>query len=148
MELQKQMATELDGYVMKCVRDQNGNHVIQKCIEYVPQNRIHFIVASFFGHVGSLSTHPYGCRVIQVLICFFYLFPILRFVLLSSLNQFGSVHFQRVLEYCNNPETQKTIMDEIMQAAGTLVLDQYGNYVIQVIDLPHFHLLVIITLRY
>ncbi|XP_059307555.1 pumilio homolog 4-like [Lycium ferocissimum] len=102
VELQKQMATELDGYVMKCVRDQNGNHVIQKCIEYVPQDRIYFIVASFFGHVVSLSTHPYGCRVIQ-----------------------------RVLEYCNNPETQKIIMDEIMQAVGTLVLDQYGNYVIQ-----------------
>ncbi|MCD7456601.1 Pumilio 2 [Datura stramonium] len=102
VELQKQMATELDGYVMKCVRDQNGNHVIQKCIEYVPQDKIHFIVASFFGHVVSLSTHPYGCRVIQ-----------------------------RVLEYCSNPETQKVIMDEIMQAVGTLVLDQYGNYVIQ-----------------
>ncbi|KAJ8551671.1 hypothetical protein K7X08_021686 [Anisodus acutangulus] len=102
VELQKQMATELDGYVMKCVRDQNGNHVIQKCIEYVPQDRIHFIVASFFGHVVSLSTHPYGCRVIQ-----------------------------RVLEYCNNPETQKIIMDEIVQAVDTLVLDQYGNYVIQ-----------------
>ncbi|KAJ8557522.1 hypothetical protein K7X08_003147 [Anisodus acutangulus] len=102
VELQKQMATELDGYVMKCVRDQNGNHVIQKCIEYVPQDRIHFIVASFFGHVVSLSTHPYGCHVIQ-----------------------------RVLEYCNNLETQKIIMDEIMQAVGTLVLDQYGNYVIQ-----------------
>lgn len=75
-------------------------------------------------------------------------FSILCFDVLSSLNHFGSVHFQRVLEYCNNPETQKTIMDEIMQAAGTLVLDQYGNYVIQVINLRHFHLDVIITLRH
>lgn len=70
MELQTKMVIELDGYVMKCVRDQNGNHVIQKCIEHVPQDRIHFIVASFFGQVVSLSTHPYGCRVIQVLICY------------------------------------------------------------------------------
>lgn len=66
MELQSQMVTELDGSVMKCVRDQNGNHVIQKCIECVPQDQIRFITASFFGHVVSLSTHPYGCRVIQV----------------------------------------------------------------------------------
>ncbi|XP_016511878.2 pumilio homolog 4-like [Nicotiana tabacum] len=102
VELQTKMVTELDGYVMKCVRDQNGNHVIQKCIEHVPQDRIHFIVASFFGQVVSLSTHPYGCRVIQ-----------------------------RVLEHCNDSKTQKIIMDEIMQAVGTLVLDQYGNYVIQ-----------------
>ena len=26
---------ELDGSILKCVKDQNGNHVIQKCIEMV-----------------------------------------------------------------------------------------------------------------
>ena len=26
---------ELDGNVLKCVKDQNGNHVVQKCIETV-----------------------------------------------------------------------------------------------------------------
>lgn len=129
MELQTKMVIELDGYVMKCVRDQNGNHVIQKCIEHVPQDRIHLIVASFFGQVVSLSTHPYGCRVIQVMIC--YLFSSLIWCL-SSFNQFGFVNCQRVLEHCNDSDTQKIIMDEIMQAVGTLVLDQYGNYVIQV----------------
>lgn len=60
------MVAELDGSVMKCVRDQNGNHVIQKCIECVPQDQIQFIITSFYGQVVTLSTHPYGCRVIQV----------------------------------------------------------------------------------
>ena len=60
------MVAELDGSIMKCVRDQNGNHVIHKCIECVPQDRVQFIVSSFFGQVVSLSSHPYGCRVIQV----------------------------------------------------------------------------------
>lgn len=60
------MVQELDGNVMRCVRDQNGNHVIQKCIEYVPEDAIHFIVSTFFDQVVTLSTHPYGCRVIQV----------------------------------------------------------------------------------
>ncbi|XP_016471291.2 pumilio homolog 4 [Nicotiana tabacum] len=102
VELQSQMVTELDGSVMKCVRDQNGNHVIQKCIECVPQDQIRFITASFFGHVVSLSTHPYGCRVIQ-----------------------------RILEHCDDPATQQIIMNEILRAVCTLVLDQYGNYVVQ-----------------
>lgn len=60
------MVEELDGQVMRCVRDQNGNHVIQKCIECVPEEAIHFIVSTFFDQVVTLSTHPYGCRVIQV----------------------------------------------------------------------------------
>jgi pumilio RNA-binding family len=60
------MVEELDGNVMRCVRDQNGNHVIQKCIECVPEEAIHFIVSTFFDQVVTLSTHPYGCRVIQV----------------------------------------------------------------------------------
>lgn len=70
VDQQIQMVSELDGAVMKCVRDQNGNHVIQKCIECVPQDRIQFIISSFYGQVVALSTHPYGCRVIQVRHCY------------------------------------------------------------------------------
>ena len=66
MDRQTQMVVELDGSVIKCIRDQNGNHVIQKCIECVPEDRIQFIISAFYGQVLSLSTHPYGCRVIQV----------------------------------------------------------------------------------
>lgn len=99
---QTQMVAELDGSIMKCVRDQNGNHVIQKCIECVPQDRIQFIISPFLGQVVALSTHPYGCRVIQ-----------------------------RVLEHCDEPTTQQFIMDEIMKSVCTLAQDQYGNYVIQ-----------------
>lgn len=36
VDQQTKLVAELDGSIMKCVRDQNGNHVIQKCIEYEP----------------------------------------------------------------------------------------------------------------
>lgn len=65
------MVEELDGHIMRCVRDQNGNHVIQKCIECVPEDAIQFIISTFFDQVVTLSTHPYGCRVIQVRNFFF-----------------------------------------------------------------------------
>ncbi|KAL9271284.1 Pumilio homolog 2-like protein [Drosera capensis] len=93
---------ELDGHIMRCVRDQNGNHVIQKCIECAPEETIHFIVETFFDQVVSLSTHPYGCRVVQ-----------------------------RILEHCEDPKTLNKVMDEIMGAVSMLAQDQYGNYVIQ-----------------
>nr|GMC48020.1 pumilio homolog 2-like [Ipomoea batatas] len=96
------MVEELDGHVMRCVRDQNGNHVIQKCIECVPEDHIQFIVSTFFGQVVTLSTHPYGCRVIQ-----------------------------RVLEHCKDPNTQSKMMEEILGSVSMLAQDQYGNYVIQ-----------------
>ncbi|XP_008222212.1 PREDICTED: pumilio homolog 1 [Prunus mume] len=96
------MVEELDGHVMRCVRDQNGNHVVQKCIECVPEDAIHFIVSTFFDQVVTLSTHPYGCRVIQ-----------------------------RVLEHCNDMNTQSKVMDEILGAVSMLAQDQYGNYVVQ-----------------
>ncbi|RDX64117.1 Pumilio-like 1, partial [Mucuna pruriens] len=102
MDQQTKMVTELDGQIMRCVRDQNGNHVIQKCIECVPEDAIHFIVSTFYDQVVTLSTHPYGCRVIQ-----------------------------RVLEYCHDNKTQQIMMDEILQSVCMLAQDQYGNYVVQ-----------------
>ncbi|EYU19929.1 hypothetical protein ABFS82_06G074600 [Erythranthe guttata] len=102
LDQQTKMVAELDGHVMRCVRDQNGNHVIQKCIERVPEAAIQFIVTIFYDQVVTLSTHPYGCRVIQ-----------------------------RVLEHCHSPKTQSIVMNEIMKSVILLAQDQYGNYVIQ-----------------
>lgn len=66
-----QLVRELDGNVMRCVRDQNGNHVIQKCIECIPTKKVNFIISAFRGQVATLSMHPYGCRVIQVRLFYF-----------------------------------------------------------------------------
>lgn len=66
VEQKMKLVRELDGHVLRCVRDQNGNHVIQKCIESIPMEKIKFVISSFRGQVAALSTHPYGCRVIQV----------------------------------------------------------------------------------
>ena len=49
----------------------------------------------------SLSTHPYGCRVIQ-----------------------------RILEHCTQEQTTP-ILEELHQQTEQLIQDQYGNYVIQ-----------------
>ena len=39
------------GNVVKCVKDQNGNHVVQKCIETVDPTCLQFIIDSFRGQV-------------------------------------------------------------------------------------------------
>mmetsp|Transcript_1950 Transcript_1950/g.2660 ORF Transcript_1950/g.2660 Transcript_1950/m.2660 type:complete len:1160 (+) Transcript_1950:323-3802(+) len=110
------LVAEFNGHVMKCVQDQNGNHVIQKCIEVASRaaqqegilpngetlhSRIQFIIDAFAGQTERLSTHAYGCRVIQ-----------------------------RILEHCVNPQ-KLVILREIESSFPRLVQDQYGNYVIQ-----------------
>lgn len=59
------------------------------------------VIYSYGYQVCTLSTHPYGCRVIQ-----------------------------RILEHCL-PEQTNAILVELHDHTERLVLDQYGNYVIQ-----------------
>ena len=83
------------------MKDQNGNHVVQKCIETVEASRLQFIIDSFAGQVFNLSTHPYGCRVIQ-----------------------------RILEHCTAEQTSP-VLEELHTHIEALIQDQYGNYVVQ-----------------
>lgn len=100
-EQQATLVKELDGHVLKCVKDQNGNHVVQKAIERVPAEHIQFIIKAFHGQVHTLATHPYGCRVIQ-----------------------------RMLEHCDET-AQASLLQELHVCTYALVQDQYGNYVTQ-----------------
>ncbi|KAF9518191.1 hypothetical protein BS47DRAFT_1338447 [Hydnum rufescens UP504] len=99
-EQQSMLVKELDGQILKCVKDANGNHVIQKLIERVSPDRLPFVV-SFCGAVYELSTHPYGCRVLQ-----------------------------RCFEYLPDSQT-RPLLDELQKYAPNLMQDQFGNYVIQ-----------------
>ena len=105
--------------VVDCIHDQNGNHVIQKCIEVLSKktkkaqekgdmdtaaafgSQLDFVVDDILSNITSLSCHPYGCRV-----------------------------FQRILEHCPEPKKSKAL-DVIKLSHRTLLDDQYGNYVIQ-----------------
>lgn len=86
---------ELDGHVLRCVRDANGNHVIQKMLERVIGERLTFVRA-FSGSVLDLSTHPYGCRVLQ-----------------------------RCFEYAS-AEQCRPLLDELRGYYTTLAKDQFG----------------------
>nr|ABS76148.1 pum-like protein [Danio rerio] len=116
---------ELDGHVLKCVKDQNGNHVVRKCIECVQPQALQFIIDAFQGQVFVLSTHPYGCRVIQRILehCTQeQTLPILEELHQHS-EQLGQKYQGVSLEM--TPKTYYTV------SSDALFKDQYGNYVIQ-----------------
>lgn len=101
VEQQQEIIEELKPDVMRIVKDQNGNHVIQKVIETLPRLCIPFMMDAFRGEFNSLAKHNYACRVIQ-----------------------------RMLERGTEAERQ-TIMADLRVCTAQLMTDQYGNYVIQ-----------------
>ncbi|OAP61070.1 hypothetical protein AYL99_03271 [Fonsecaea erecta] len=101
---QASLVKELDGpnlQILKVVKDQNGNHVVQKAIERIPGEHIQFIVDAHRGQMAKMSTHQYGCRVVQ-----------------------------RMLEHCQ-PQAKRVILDELLEHILPLISDSYGNYVVQ-----------------
>jgi len=115
-----ELLQEFDSYVLTCIQDQNGNHVMQKCIEVMSvksrnaetttgelglstamAGKIQFIVDDVLVNVKTLCCHPYGCRVLQ-----------------------------RMLEHCV-PRQKMATLDKIQLCHRALLDDQYGNYVIQ-----------------
>jgi mRNA-binding protein PUF3 len=98
---QASLVKELESHVLKCIKDQNGNHVIQKAIERVPEVHINFIIEQVQGKAGELAVHNYGCRVIQ-----------------------------RMLEHCSSP-VRTSIIQELHNYGVGLYTDCYGNYVTQ-----------------
>jgi mRNA-binding protein PUF3 len=101
VDQQAELVKELKADILKCVKDQNGNHVVQKAVERVPIEHIRFIIEIFRGQTHVLAVHTYGCRVIQ-----------------------------RILEFCK-PQDQAFILEELHACTAPLIPDQYGNYVVQ-----------------
>lgn len=87
--------------MMTILKDNNGNHVVQKAIQVVPQESMPFLMDLFRGQVQGFATHAFGCRIIQ-----------------------------RMLESGTVAEKEE-LMKEIYASTPTLITDQFGNYVAQ-----------------
>lgn len=89
------MAITWVGCVSKRVTLTQYLQVVQKLIERVSPDRLGF-VHSFRGSVYELSTHPFGCRVLQ-----------------------------RCFEYLSDDQT-RPLLDELHKYTTNLMQDQFG----------------------
>lgn len=101
VEQQEEIVEELKPNLFNVLKDNNGNHVVQKIIQLVPQKSMPFVMELFRGQVQTLATHAFGCRIIQ-----------------------------RMLEF-GNPQEKEELMGEINVCAPQLITDTFGNYVAQ-----------------
>lgn len=63
--LQAHILTELQEHTLECIKDQHGNHVIQKCFTATPTSLMQLLIGPILCNGFEIATHPFGCRVVQ-----------------------------------------------------------------------------------
>jgi len=98
----------LKSSVVTLIKDLNGNHVIQRCLNHLAPEYNQFIYDAVAGHCVEVATHRHGCCVLQ-----------------------------RCIDHAIEKQKLQ-LVTEIAANALPLVKDPYGNYVVQyVLDLPY-----------
>lgn len=110
-EINQKIVKKIKGHVIDLVCDQNGNHVIQKCVECVDSE---FIIKEFEEDAVNLSKHRYGCRVIQRIFenssgCFAAINKIISSAKSLVEDQYGNYVIQHILERGSEQHKKKLI---------------------------------------
>ncbi|OCH92683.1 ARM repeat-containing protein [Obba rivulosa] len=90
-------------HVVVLIKDLNGNHVIQKCLNKLAPEDNQFIYNAVAANCVEVATHRHGCCVLQ-----------------------------RCIDHASDAQRIQ-LVNEITYNALTLVQDPYGNYVVQYI---------------
>jgi len=118
--VQDEMLRELSTDIICLVEDQNGNHVIQKCIETIPSEKLKFIIDQVTEKIERLPFHAFGCRVIQRILefsTFEQTAPLLKKIMAKCMecceSQYGNYIMQHILE--KGPHTEKETLLEVLK---------------------------------
>ncbi|CAH9084704.1 unnamed protein product [Cuscuta epithymum] len=57
--------SSLEPGFLSLIKDLNGNHVIQRCLQYLPNEDTKFIFVAAAKHCVDIATHQHGCYVLQ-----------------------------------------------------------------------------------
>ncbi|XP_024375670.1 uncharacterized protein [Physcomitrium patens] len=95
--------TALTEGVVELIKDLNGNHVVQRCLQKLSHEDSQFIFDAAAAHCVEIATHRHGCCVMQ-----------------------------RCVDFASAPQKQRLVA-VIAANALTLSQDPYGNYVVQYI---------------
>ncbi|KAI3448260.1 hypothetical protein Pfo_004925 [Paulownia fortunei] len=122
------------------IKDLNGNHVIQRCLQCFPSEDSKFIFVAAAKYCVDIATHQHGCCVLQR--CISHSIGEHREKLLTSQFEGNYVHLStqkfssHVVEKCLvvcNEEARSKIILELLSAAyfDQLLQDPHANYVVQ-----------------
>ncbi|XP_028753168.1 putative pumilio homolog 7, chloroplastic [Neltuma alba] len=97
------VVSALEPGFLELIKDLNGNHVIQRCLQFLSNEDNKFIFVAAAKYCIEIATHQHGCCVLQ-----------------------------RCISHSSGEDRDRLIA-EISANALLLAQDQYGNYVVQYI---------------
>jgi len=87
--------------VVTLIKDLNGNHVVQRCLQRLSADDAQFIYDAARAHCVEIATHRHGCCVLQ-----------------------------RCVDHAKGVQRER-LVDEVASNALALSQDPFGNYVVQ-----------------
>lgn len=135
--VQDEIIKELSVDIVCLVEDQNGNHVIQKCVETLPAEKLGLIIDKVTEKLEKLPFHAFGCRVIQRVLeysTFEQTAPLLKKIMAKCLecceSQYGNYIMQHILE--KGPHSEKdTLLDVLKNNFVRLSLNKFASNVVE-----------------
>jgi len=97
----RRLVAALDQAVVPLTKDPNGNHVVQRCLESLPNEAHIFIFRAVANDMEEVASHRHGCRIVQ-----------------------------RCIDAAKGPD-KTMLIGAICRASLTLIQDPFGNYVVQ-----------------
>ncbi|XP_039130111.1 pumilio homolog 12-like isoform X2 [Dioscorea cayenensis subsp. rotundata] len=95
------IVSSLKPFVVALIKNVNGNHVAQRCLQHFPVEYSEFVIGAAIAHCVELATDRQGCCVLQ-----------------------------KCLHHSDGDQKNR-LMAEIAANSLALSQDQYGNYVVQ-----------------
>eukprot|EP00126_Sphaerothecum_destruens_P009710 Sdes_comp20564_c0_seq1m15420 len=137
-KLQVELVVEaLGNSVVTLIKDLNGNHVIQRCLQRLNAQDNQFIYDAVAGHCIEVATHRHGCCVLQR--CIDHASTLQRLQLVSEITShavqlmqdaFGNYVVQYVLDL-KNPEFADALVNQFLGHAHFMATQKFSSNVIE-----------------
>lgn len=97
------MIDSLQEGVVSLIRDLNGNHVIQRCLQRLGPEDSQFVYDAACAHTMEIATHRHGCCVLQR--CIDFATPVQKKLLVAEI----AANALPLSQVCLLPERQPTL---------------------------------------
>ncbi|KAH7277268.1 hypothetical protein KP509_39G043300 [Ceratopteris richardii] len=123
--------------VVTLIKDLNGNHVVQRCLQHLSIEDSQFIFEVVTSHCVEIATHRHGCCVLQRCIDFSRGTPQQRLIaeiaanaLLLSQDPFGNYVVQYVLDL-RRPWIATKVIEQLMGHFAHLSMQKFSSNVVE-----------------
>lgn len=131
------VVSSLKAGIVSLIKDVNGNHVAQRCLQYFSPQQSEFLFDAAISHCVEIATDRQGCCVLQKCVHHSYgdqrnrlMSEICSYSLVLSQDPFGNYVVQYVLDQ-KVPWVLATVLDKLQGNFGHLSMQKHSSNVVE-----------------